>query len=493
MEQDPSQIEVPNVVGKTLRGAVVFAFRQILCQGLGAVTGIVLARNLLPAEYGLYAICGFWFYFLHSLSDLGLGASVVRQSENPSENSLRLIQFVRHAVDSTAFAAVWVFAPRLAAAYDMPPSYAMIFRAIAGASLVLSFMVVPNVLLERQLEFGKLALIEIGQQIARAAVVLGFVFSGFGIYSFPASYWAFAFTGVFLANLFHWWRPKWRFDASEVRSRLAFGLPYQASACLNFMRDGVTPLLVGVLLGQTEVGFLNWAEMFAMFSVLPVVALQRVFMPGFAQLHSDRKQLSPFVQQSLTAAHALAAPFAMLSCVLAYPTTNVLFGAQWTAALPLFFGLWCVNLFAPTVNPLVSLLNAAGHSKQVFWYLLAGGLELWLLSFVLLKRFGPGGYVAALLLVQLNVLALYLLARKSADFNPLRAMLPGWCSAATMGAVVYSLNLLWPIQNFAQLFAVCAAGGLVYVSMLYVFFRSETGIDVILRRPRALVVARVPQ
>ena len=80
--------------------------------------------------------------------------------------------------------AAFVAAPWLAALYGRPPAEAWLFRLVGVALVVSSFQAIPAAVLERRLDFGKVALVEVSQAVAFNVVVVALVWIGWGTASF---------------------------------------------------------------------------------------------------------------------------------------------------------------------------------------------------------------------------------------------------------------------------------------------------------------------
>src|SRR5439155_17461075 len=119
--QDESQEWSPEAVArKALHGALALGLRQAIVQGLNFVGTIFLAWLFSSSEFGVYAVIAFILSFLIAFGDAGLGASLVRQVEEPSRDDYRSIFTVQQMMVVAVVGVFWLAARQVAQAYHLP-------------------------------------------------------------------------------------------------------------------------------------------------------------------------------------------------------------------------------------------------------------------------------------------------------------------------------------------------------------------------------------
>ncbi|HEX6940314.1 MAG TPA: oligosaccharide flippase family protein [Longimicrobiales bacterium] len=459
---------------KTARGALVLGGRQALVHALNLAGGILLARWLTPAEFGIYAILMFVLNFLGSVGDVGLGASLIREPEEPTVADYRAIFTAQQILVFTVVVAFWTATPWIVEAYGRPAREVWLFRLLALSLVFTSLQTIAAIQLERQLEFRKLALVEVAQALTFNALAVGLAWAGAGAQSIAIALPARAAVGAALVHLVRPWPIGLRWDWARIRDRLRYGLPYQGIGFVSLVKDSITPVFVGILLGTTEVGYINWATMVAAYPVLALMALQRLYLPAFSRLQSHPAELGRLVERVIRATNSVVAPVAVLMLALIDPVTRIIFGEQWLPALPCFYFLWAANVFVPTATPLLALMNALGDSRLAFRFALVWFAGTWLLGVPLILAFGAVGFAIANFAVQWTNLALYRAARARVPFRILAPARAAWTSAAAAGLGIALLARRLPITGPLAL-AVCGLGGLtLYAAGLFALDREGT-------------------
>ena len=445
-----------------MRGAAALGVRQILVQGLSALTGVVLARLLSPSDFGLFGIITFVLTFLVAFGDVGLGASLIREPEEPSEEDYRAVFTAQQMLVAAVVLAAWFASPMLTRAYHLPAHRAILFRLVAVSLLFTSFQVIPSVRLERHLKFQKLAAVEVAQALVYNGVTIGAAFAGLGPLSFALGLLSRSVAGAAIINWVSPWRIGWHLDLKRIARHLSFGIPYQGIAFTSLLKDSITPVFVGLALGTSQVGYINWANMVAAYPVLALMVMQRVYLPAFARMQAHKERLGAFVEKVILATNAIVAPLAILTLVLIRPITAAVFGEKWLVALPLFRFFWLANILVPTSTPMLGLLNALGRSKTTFGFALGWMLGTWALGVPLILALGSVGFALSAFLVTLSAPFLFRVAQNQVRFRIARVILPGWVLAGVMGLTVYLLQSVWRARSLVSLMCYGIAGLLLF-------------------------------
>ena len=464
--EDPVVWTPETVAQKALRGALALGVRQVLVQGANVLGGVLLARLLTPAEFGLYAIVIFLLSFLIVFGSTGLAANLIRQPEEPTREDYQAVFTLQQLVVLAIVLLLWTAAPWIAQVYGLPSQDAWLFRLVALSLFITSFMVIPQVRLERRLAFDRLALVEVAQAVVFNASAVLLAWREVGALSFALALLLRALTGAVLANLLEPWRLGWRWEWSRTRDHLRFGTYFQGGQLISVVKDSITPVFVGLLLGAAQVGYISWAVMVAAYPVIGLMLLTRIYMPAFSRMQHHREQLTRFVERVVGATNALTAPLSVLTLILVEPLTRLVFGEEWLVALPIFYLNWAANLFVPTATPLMGLLNALGKSRASFWFAVLWMVGTWVLGIPLIIGYGAVGLAVANLVVNFTNFWLYRMAQREVAFRILPVVLPSWALAFGVGGALYLIQGVWPVESLPVLLAFGVLGCIFYVAGL---------------------------
>jgi O-antigen/teichoic acid export membrane protein len=384
--------EVPwttdEVARKASKAALALVLRQVLVQGLNIVGGVMLARMLSATDFGLYGICVFLLAFLTSFGDVGLGASLIRQAEPPTFLDYQSVFTVQQLLVGLVCVVFLAISPSVVNGYRLPENNIWIFYCIALAFFVTSFQTIPAINMERNLDFNRLAWIEVSQAVVFNVVVVALAVAGLQALSFGVAILLRSLTGATLANVMQRWDFGWRWDFARIKRHSSYGIPYQASSILNLLKDLINPLLVGLFIGPFAVGYINWATTVANYPLIFVMFLNRLFLPTLSKLVHTPEHFN----RALTAIIRVLCSFVYGTSVILFvfrvEVVQLVFGSKWLPAMVLFPQFIAITvLLAPTVIS-IGALNALGNSRFVFLMTFVWVVVTWLVGILSISRFG---------------------------------------------------------------------------------------------------------
>ena len=319
----------------SLHRAILFsAADKYAAQILQIATIAIMSRLLTPSEIGLYMIASTIFLLADNLRTFGVGVYVVQAAELRRE-VLRAAFTVTLLLSLATVACLNLIAGPLARFYAAPELGHLI------ALSTLAFVVVPFAtpivaLLQREMAFRALAVVNLGAAAANFVVTVGLALAGVG----PASYvWGFVAQGFIVAALAFAMRPDasiFRISTVDTRRILAFGAVSSTSMVVNMAYDLLPRLAFGKMLGFDAVGLFARAQSLCQIPDRAIAsALQPVVLPAMAAHARAGGDLKAAWLRGHALMSAVQWPTLVMIALLADPLVALLLGAQWTEAAPL--------------------------------------------------------------------------------------------------------------------------------------------------------------
>jgi O-antigen/teichoic acid export membrane protein len=458
---------------KAVVGALALGARQVLVQAVNLLGVVLLARLLSPADFGIYAIVSFCQSLLLRFGDAGLGASLIREPREPTERDYRAIFSFQQVLVGSALLLFWLVAPVLTQAYRLSNEHTFTLRLVALGFFFTGLRAIPTIRLERALAFDRLAVVDVAEALTFNLLAVGLATRGLGAKSFAIAILARAAVGALVVQSQAPFRFALVWDFALVQKHLSFGLSFQAIGLVSLVKDSITPILVGLLLGAADVGYINWSQTLAAYAVMALMAFHRLYLPVFARAQHDRATLSRFVERTIWATNAVTAPLAVTTVVLFEPLTTLIFGTKWLVAKPLFLLLAFANLLVPTVTPLLGLFNALGRSRLALGFAVTWMVSTWLFGVPLVLLYGSLGYALGNVLVQLSNLLLFRVAKQLVPFRIVATVWRIWLSAATAGIVVSLVAARFTPTTLAELAAHVLGSLSLFVAALSLIDRAN--------------------
>jgi O-antigen/teichoic acid export membrane protein len=404
--------EVPStLIARVVRETLSFGAVQTGAQIFALLSNIVLARVLLPADFGIYDICGFFIGIGVLLGDGGLGASLIRKPEEPTPEEYGSIFLANVAVGGLLTCGFIAAAPLLARLYGLESTTVWVLMALAPNYLVNSLRSYPMIRIERELRFGKIARIDLIVLLLRQTTAVTLALLHFGVWALVLANVGAATLAVALTFMVQPGLPRLRFSKRAFMPLLLFGSKVQGLVILSFFKDNVSNAMLGALAGPAAVGLFNFAMKYIQTPLLAVNALGRVQLPTYARLQTDASALYSAVRGSLRIMFLLGIPFLMVLTTGAVWLIPTIWHVKWVPSIVVAYGLlpnMVGGLAASSMFTLLQARNEAGYALSVFAVWTSTTWILSLLAYHL--GFGLLGVAAAHSLVTVVIVCL-LLAR----------------------------------------------------------------------------------
>jgi PST family polysaccharide transporter len=360
----PERLTEAAVRGVTWHGA-----SYLLGKLLVFASTIVLARLLVPADFGVVGLALVFIAYADVVSDLGISQAIVYLPADRRRNDTALTSCL--AFGASMVLAAQVAAP-FAARFFHDGEVTTLFRVLSLTLLLGAAAQVPDALLRKQLDFRRRMLTDLGRAVGRGGVAIALAAAGFGPWSIVIGELA----GDVVYGAVAWklvdYRPHlgfWRVGRDDVGALLRFGGPAAASVFVANLIFDIDYLIVGARLGTRALGFYTLAFRLPEMAIINVFfVLSAVAFPIFSRARDDPDRLRRGYVKSvrLQSLYGVAAGVGM--AMVAPTMIRVLFGAKWV----------------PSVVPLQALaLYAAFRSlgvgaNDVYKAIGRPGLALWL-------------------------------------------------------------------------------------------------------------------
>jgi PST family polysaccharide transporter len=459
---------VAEVKRLAVRGIAVLAVRTFGLRMITFTGNVILARTLVPKSFGLFAIVSFIVQFAAFLADMGIGPALVQRKEELTEADLRTAFTLSFIIDAAFTIGLVLVAPWLVRIYHLEPRYVLPVRVLSVTIMMSTFATVPNILLERRLQFARNSAADMIASITYITLcVLLVVVAGFQLWSFIIASIVSRIVNTVLMNTYSFWRPRFGLARDSVRSLLRFGLPYQANGLLLQIKDSLVPTFVAWYAGAAAVGYLNWSIGMAANALFLLTIVTRVTFPAYARLQHDPRELRTALEQSIKWVAATVFPVALLLMAVAPQVLHYVYGEKWRPGLVPFY-LLCIPIMMSSYSTVVvSALYGLGRARQVLKLTVIWTIVGWGLAIPLTLRFGITGFAGAMALVSsLSVMSVFEV-NKVIKIHFVPTLLRIFCYAALPALAVWALA---PhiVHDLVSLAFLGFAGGVAYLSLMYV-------------------------
>lgn len=330
------------------------------------ITTVVLARWLVPQDFGYAAIAITTFEVIRVLAQYGIGQAVIRA---PAEHLQAMCATAHRA---SWFACLLAFAVQLltgaAIAYTTGhPELFWMIAALAGVYLTLPFGQVQSFLIARANRLHLFAGIAVVQVAADNLLTAAFAIGGFGA-------WAVVLPKLIVAPIWvigmrrgHAWKRDKSAGFAPMGPLLRFSLPVIGSELLVAARFNLDKVLVGAILGVEALGIYYFVFNAGLGFALSVTAsLASSVYPHLAEIAAKPREMLARYDGLIWRAALPCATIIALQAALSLLYVPVVFGARWDAVAWLVAVLCASAIPKPLFDSASQLLRAAGQPRTEF-------------------------------------------------------------------------------------------------------------------------------
>lgn len=385
--------DAPLKLGATaLHGGLVTGTAQVVKIGLQLLSIVVLARLLLPEDFGLVASVAPIIAFITLFQDLGLQQAVI-QKQDISNRQLNQVFWVMGLVGVISVVIVVATAPA-AATFYRDPRITMIAIAATLPLFFGSLTAMPISLMTRNLKFTRLAVNDVLAAAFGFFAAIAAAYQGLG-------YWALIIgTAVtsFVLLVATWIAARWIPDLPDLkldRQILSFGANLTGFNLVNFFSRNLDNILIGRFSGAVELGYYDRAYKLILFPLQNInQPLSRVMIPLLSRIQTDKTRFRDVYMQTNWVLAAIMIPGIAALTMTSDQVISLLFGSQWAASAPIFAWLGLAGLVQPVSSTTGWIFICQGKTKSLFrWGLWSSSVTV--VAFIIGMQWGAVGVAAA--------------------------------------------------------------------------------------------------
>ena len=439
-------------------------------KGISVIISIVLARLLLPENYGIVGITGIFISFSTILVQSGINTSLIRKDKVDDQDYSNAFFFCL-AIATLCYLVFFVGAPKIAAFYD-EPLVTNVLRMQMLSLFLCALGTVRNAIIVREFKFKQLCLINLAANIIGGVIGIYIAFAGGGV-------WALVFysllrdgASTLLLFFFVRWKLVIKVSLFKLKSLVSFSVWVLISSLLDFFGNNLYTMLIGKHYSLADLGYYGKGRQLPEIVCLYVFgAFTSVLLPALSQTQNDIPRLKGITKKVTRISTYAIFPMMMGLATVGKRLIPLLFSEKWVPCIPIFYASCLVYAVNPCRAINIQLLYAKGKSKSVvvieivrFTLLLTG-----LIAGVYLFKFGIVGlaFVQALVAI-INTVITQLFIRRLSDYSFLewiKDQAGPFMMCIVMGAVVLLADILPIPSNFVILVLQVIIGVSIYIFM----------------------------
>lgn len=347
---------------KQALSGVIWTFADtFLIRGFSFVAMIFLARWLGPADFGLIGMIAVFIAIGSSLTDSGMTNSLIR-TKDPDQSDYSTVFIVNLIMSLLVYAIIYLAAPFIAEFFghvvliDVIRLYCLIF-------LIIAFSAVQLAILTKEMNFRKIAIINLPSTIIGVAVGLYLGYNDYGVWSIVWMY----LTTSGLKSILLWlttnWKPKLLFSNAKFKYHYSFGYKLMLSGLLDTVFRNIYNILIGKYFSAQTLGFYERSKQFSEYPSSTLTGIiSKVSYPMLSNIKDDPNRLEDVYRKLIRVSFFVIAPLMLGSAAVAKPLFLLILGEEWLPAA-LFFQILSLAMMLYPIHAFnLNILKVYGRS-----------------------------------------------------------------------------------------------------------------------------------
>jgi len=462
---------VDNIKAKSTNAVIWSAVDKFSAQGIRFILGLIIARLLLPSDYGLIGMLAVFLALPNVFIQSGFGAALI-QKKSADDTDFSTVFYFNIFVGIFMYFVLYITAPLIADFYD-EPKLTLLTRVLGFTMIIESFAIVQRTILTKNLDFKIQTKISISSILPSGIIGVLFAFYGYGV-------WALVFQSLsrqFFLTVFFWifnkWRPQVVFSTQSIKSLFSFGSKLLISGLLNAAFTRIQLIVIGKVYDAASLGFYTRAKQLQSFPVQSLSQIiNRVSFPIFSKLQDDNKKLLNAYRKIAKMAVFVNFPVMVGLIIVSEPLINLILTEKWLPSVP-YLRVMCIGgLLGPIHVLALSVITAKGDSG-LFLKLDIVKKVMILTTILITYRWGVMAIVTGFTILSFFIFYLnFYFAGKKLNFSfrkQLRDLLPYLLISIVMGIFMIVAGNILSMSDIIKILIQLFTGIVIYVFMSRLF------------------------
>lgn len=346
---------------KTVNGVLWSGVDRFSSQGIQFIFNILIARILMPEDYGAVAMLGIFLAISQTFIDSGFANALIRKNDR-TEDDYNTVFYFNLTVSILFYVVLWIAAPAIASFYKLP-ILTSISRVVSITLVINALGAIQNTKLSIDLDFRKKAVVSIASVLIIGVIGLWMALKGYGVWALVAQ----SVAGSSIRTILQWfmvrWMPSIRFSWTSFKEMFSFGSKLLASSLIDTIYNNAYTIVIGRLFSSASLGLYNKAESFAQFPSGSMTGmLQSVSYPVLSSIQNDEDRLKESYIKFINLSAFIMFPLMVGLAAVSDPFVRIVLTDKWEGSIP-FLKILCLALMWYPIHAInLNILQVKGRS-----------------------------------------------------------------------------------------------------------------------------------
>ena len=334
---------------------------RFLAQIITFVVSIVLARLLIPEDYGIVALVNVFIIFADVFVESGFSSALIQKKDSDDLDFSTVLFF------NIGFSIVWYLvlfftAPFISRFYEndlLTP----IIRVLAIRVVLAAVNSIQQAYISKKMLFKKFFWATLTGTITSGVVGILFAVKGLGVWALVAQYLINIFIDTLFLLFIIQWKPIAAFSLERLKRLFRYGWKILFEGLAATLSTQIRNLIIGKAYTDSDLGYYNRGEQFPGLIMNNVnTSINSVLFPSMSVVQDDDNQLINLMRKSVRLTSYILFPMLFGLSAVAYNLVLVLLGNKWIECIPFIYIACTFHFLTVGMYPRHQAMKAKGHS-----------------------------------------------------------------------------------------------------------------------------------
>ena len=292
---------------KVMSGLIWTFGERITAQVVSFVVSIVLARILMPEEYGTISMVLVFINIANVFVSNGLGEALVQKKES-DDTDFSTIFYCSFILSCILYVVLFLVAPSLAKFYKNE-RLIWVLRVLAIKIPISAISTVQHAYVSKHMIFKKFFFSTLGGTLLSGVVGIAMAVYGFGVWALVFQYLMNTIIDTVVLFITVPWRPRMIFSIESARSLINYGWKLMAASLINTVYNELRSLVIGRVYTSADLAYYNKGNQIPNLIITNVdTAIGNVIFPAMVQENDNRERLKQISRRAMKTTSFLIFP-----------------------------------------------------------------------------------------------------------------------------------------------------------------------------------------
>lgn len=347
-----------------LGGVIWTLMNKFLSQGISFVVSVVLARLLLPEDYGVIAMLNIFIMFSSVLIDAGFGTALI-QKKDADDLDYNTVFYGSTFIGLLMYIICYFAAPYVSLFFK-EPQLTIVMRVFLISFVWSGYNSVLNAWITKRLLFKKFFYRTLFANILSAFVGIAMAYYGYGVWALIGQSFTSSIVGLITLQASVDWHPGLMYSWERAKGMLSFGSKILIANCIGQGFNQLKSLLIGRMYTSADLALFNKGGSFPKMIVSNTTgAMNTVLFPAMAQYSDNKEKIRSMMSRSIKLSSYIMFFFVTMLIIISEPLVRILYTEKWVGCVP-YMQMVCLQLMLEILSGInLNAMSALGKGNTI--------------------------------------------------------------------------------------------------------------------------------